>query len=277
MNSLSQRRWQSHHSYALASYLFIALAWLLHPLRLPAQENSKSPTSSIRLQLNLAIEDSKPADVTIKLNLSERALNRTIETKTQITTGPSTLTFSNLVDGQYYLYISAPGYATQWQHFKLKDGSPSKTEFKTELCRKRYVILRYAFNTSGSRELTGDRLEEGRAAVAHWGGLPYFRRDWQIWQRTSEVSLFGDTPYLEFHRYADGFGFSKVPENTTFESLQQAPENGYLCARAQAVKGLLLFCRVNGDRDEGLGYGKIMVEDITETPPAGIKVIEGSY
>ena len=48
----------------------------------------------------------------------------------------------------------------------------------------------------------------------------------------------------------------------------------YECVSMKAEKGLTLFCRVEGNRKDGLGYGKVVVEDITETPPAGIKVIE---
>ncbi len=44
----------------------------------------------------------------------------------------------------------------------------------------------------------------------------------------------------------------------------------------KAEKGMVLFCRVNGNAAEDcLGYGKILVEEITEKPPENIRIIQG--
>ena len=42
----------------------------------------------------------------------------------------------------------------------------------------------------------------------------------------------------------------------------------------KAKKDLALYCRVNGNRAGTLGYGKVLVEDVTETPPKDVRVVE---
>jgi hypothetical protein len=136
------------------------------------------------------------------------------------------------------------------------------------------VVLRYAFNPLGDRDLKAESVEEERVAVSHWAGPASFSGDWKIWQKSSEKERFGAVPYLEFHRYATGFGFLRPPAGAKFEDMKEAPQAGYKCENQKAVKGLILYCRVNDNRREGLGYGKILVEDVTETPPAGVRIIE---
>src|SRR6185295_803947 len=104
-------------------------------------------------------------------------------------------------------------------------GRGDPEEAKVQLFRKRYVVLRYAFNTSGRPELSGAGIKEGRVAVAHWGSLPYFGQDWQVWQKGSGDNMFGDTPYLDFHRFSDGFGFASATKGVAFDDLKQAPAN----------------------------------------------------
>ena len=157
----------------------------------------------------------------------------------------------------------------------VKQGKAGPDSIKVKLYRNRYVVLRYVFNTSGGREFSEFSIKEGRVAVAHWRGLPYFQEDWQIWQKSRGVDMFGDTPYLEFNRYSKGFGFAQVPKGVAFDDLKEAPaQTEYECMSTRAEKGLILFCRIEGNRKEGLGYGKVLVEDITETPPPGVEVIE---
>ncbi len=87
--------------------------------------------------------------------------------------------------------------------------------------------------------------------------------------------MFGDTPYLDFHRYSTGFGFAKPPAGVSYEKMTVAPESGYRCEDIKAEKGLVLYCRVNGNRaTKGLGYGKILVEDVTEIPPDDVRVLD---
>jgi hypothetical protein len=172
-----------------------------------------------------------------------------------------------------YAYFSSPGYATQWVYLQRDGNNVKVQQSDVTLYRKRLTIIRYVVNTTGSRRLVGPDVKEGRCAVPHWGQLPYFGGDWQLWQRSAK-KLFGQEPYLEFHRHVTGYGFALPPEDASFEGLTEAPENGPYDSfkNIKATKGLLLYCRVQGNTPKDQCYGKLLVEDVTETPPLGIEV-----
>jgi hypothetical protein len=86
--------------------------------------------------------------------------------------------------------------------------------------------------------------------------------------------MFGDTPYLEFHRYCADFGFIKPSTGTAYDQMNEAPASGYRCENIKAEKGLVLYCRVQGNANDGIGYGKLVVEGITEKPPEDVQVVE---
>jgi hypothetical protein len=238
------------------------------------QEAQIAKASESSLHLNLATEDTRQTKIKVEIKTIETP-SKVIKRLKGVLPGPAEMALSGVPDGNYLVFFFAPGYAGQWQPLTVKQGKAEPEEITAKLFRKRYVVLRYAFNTSGGRELSGKGVTEGRAAVAHWEGLPYFQQDWQIWQQSSDEDMFGDTPFLDFHRFSDGFGFAKGPKGIAFEDLKEAPaETEYKCECMKAEKGLTLFCRVEADRKDGLGYGKVVVEDVTETPPAGVKVID---
>ena len=146
------------------------------------------------------------------------------------------------------------------------------------LFRWRYLVLRYIFNTSHGRDFSDTKaIKEGRAAVSHWGNLPYFREDWQVWQGSIGTDRAGDTLFLAIHRPVHGFGFAKAPEGIAFDDLKEVPADAeFKNQDLKTEKGMTLFCRVRGNADhgqDGLGYGKLVIEDITETPPPGVEVI----
>ena len=237
------------------------------------------PRKASSLRLSLVAEDSQRPKIRVGIQ-TEVATERFLKKIDDVLPGTVDMPLSGVPDGDYFVYFSSPGFAAQWQSLTVKEGKGDPAKMNVKLFRKRYVVLRYAFNTSGGRKLSGANIKEGRAAVAHWGSLPYFQQDWQIWQRSSEDdifgdTMFGDTPFLDFHRYSTGFGFTNAPKGVPFEDLKEAPANAeYKCESTKAEKGLTLFCRVEADRKDGLGYGKVLVEDVTETPPAGVKRIE---
>ena len=115
----------------------------------------------------------------------------------------------------------------------------------------------------------GEGVEEQRLALTHWSHIDFFRQDWQIWQKSDRGNWFGDTPFLQFHMGVPGFGFLKPSSGVSYKNMEEAPVSGYRCENIKAEKGLLLYCRVSGG-----GYGKILVEDVTETPPKDVRVIE---
>src|SRR5207244_3749363 len=76
----------------------------------------------------------------------------------------------------------------------------------------------------GRREMSGEHVEEGRAALSHWAGLPHFQDDWRIWQGLNARSReFGNAPILMFHRGAiENFRFCEAAADS-FDELKTAP------------------------------------------------------
>jgi hypothetical protein len=216
--------------------------------------------------MELSLEDDAKAEISIKLE-RKRTLQKAFP-------GTLKLDLTTVGDGQHNLYIQCPGYFTKIASVQTSGDRASLERVKLKLYRNRYVILRCAFNTRGGRNLEGDGVEEEHLALANWTGPRYFSEDWQIWQSSRGG---GDTPcdvlYLDFHRISTGFGFAKPAKGVSYEEMKEAPEGGYRCKRNLAKKGLVLYCRVDGNQG-GLGYGKLLVEDVTETPPKGVRVVE---
>jgi hypothetical protein len=81
---------------------------------------------------------------------------------------------------------------------------------------------------------------------------------------------------LDFHRFSPNCGFAPVPDGIPFDELKEAPENDqYKCVGFGAEKGLILFCRVGGNSPQDQCYGKLLVEEIVETPPSGVDLVKG--
>jgi hypothetical protein len=194
--------------------------------------------------------------------------------------GDNTIDVSNFPDGKFHIYLHRKGCAPQWILVTIENGEASVDRSDITLYRTRYAIIHYAWNKKNGRELTGGDVETGRVAVAHWGAFMPFYHDWQIWQcEDGRGGGFGSVLALQFHRISDNYGFADAPDGSNFDDLTSAPEpamNNYKPKSREARKGTLLFCRVNGSSRDGdqLGYGKLEIEDITFTPPKGMKVIE---
>jgi len=235
----------------------------------PPPKPTPAPESS-QFVINLSLEGNKSDEVTISLDRNTRTLLKTRPTRNAV------VSCADIRDGSHTIYLHADGYAAQWIKVEITDGKPKTRHYEVKLYRLRYVVLRTAFNLAGRRELTGPDVEEQRFAFTHWTG-PKFTRgtDWQIWQAGSEGSdkdMFGDTPWLDPHRYGKGFGFLKPPTAQDYVEMTQAPESGYVGQDIKAVKGLTLYFRTQGSSSEDQGYGKLLIEDVTETPPADVEV-----
>ena len=218
--------------------------------------------------MELSLEDDATAEISIKLE-REKTLLKALP-------GSLKVDLTAAGDGQHNLYIQCPGYATKIFTVQTAGDKASREQVKTRLYRNRYVILRCAFNSRGGRNLEGDGVEEQRVAVSHGTAPKHFWDDWQISQRSRAG---GDTPcdvpYLDFHRISTGFGFKKPAEGVSYEEMKEAPEGVYRCKTTKAEKGLVLFCRVDGNGPHDRGYGKLLVEDVTETPPKDVQVVSG--
>lgn len=224
-------------------------------------------SSAAAFPMELSLEDDAKAEISITLE-RKKTLQKTLP-------GTVKVDLTTAGDGQHNLYIQCPGYFTKVASVQTSGDKASLERVKTKLYRNRYVILRCAFNTRGGRNLEGDGVEEQRLALSNWTGPKYFSEDWQIWQDSQGGGRDApcDTPYLDFHRISTGFGFAKPAKGVSYEEMKEAPEGEYRCKRKVAKKGLVLYCRVDGNRG-GLGYGKLLVEDVTETPPKDVRVIE---
>ena len=179
-------------------------------------------------------------------------------------------------------YDACRKHGTRWRESGSKVGDARRARIKPDesnvtLYHTRYVVIRYAINTKGKRELTGDGVETGKLALTHWKGLPHFGQDWQLWQgENGQGAGFGPVPGLAFHRSGQDAGFAPAPEGAKFDELTEAPkisEAGYKCEGREATAGLILFCRIEGNKGN-LGFGKIEVLDVTLTRPKDVEVLE---
>jgi hypothetical protein len=234
--------------------------------RNPAFETVGNGSSAAAFPMDLSLEDDAKAEISVKLDRK----------KTLLKTQPGVLKadLTAVPDGQYHLYVQCPGYATKMLAIQKTGDRISQEQLKFRLYRNRYVILRCAFNTRGGRNLEGDGVEEQRVALSQWTGAKYFSHDWWITQRSragGETPC--DVPYIDFHYIAPNFGIVKPPKDVSYEQMKEAPEEGYKGSSRTARKGLVLFCRVIGDDGKFRGYGKLLVEDVTETPPKDVPVL----
>jgi len=86
--------------------------------------------------------------------------------------------------------------------------------------------------------------------------------------------LIGAIAALRLFRFSHGCGFAAAPSGTTFEQMEQAPADDqyqrvpYLEARP----GLAFYSHVGG-LSSNLGYGKVLIEEITLNKPQGVKIL----
>jgi hypothetical protein len=194
--------------------------------------------------------------------------------------GANRVDLSAFPDGSHYVYIVADGFAPQWIRVEIGHGEVVSGSAEVELYRSRYVIVRFAVNTSGGRELEGPDVREGRVAVTHFGGFDAFGHDWQVRQAQAGGGGFGPVAYLSFHRVIGGYGFLEAPPEAEFEDLTVAPLGAsYTTESLEAYPGLLLVCRINGDRrpPDEMGYGKVLVEEVTLERPVDVPIVERRY
>ncbi|MBN1507338.1 MAG: YceK/YidQ family lipoprotein [Sedimentisphaerales bacterium] len=214
------------------------------------------------LLIQVTLEDDAEGRVTISL---KDTLERNILMRGW--SGNLQLDLGLLPDGyEHYLCFRCPGFSIQCRPVLVFGGQCHPNELHIKLFRTRYVVMRYAFH-EGKRALKSGTLgvQEERKAFPPGTGPEFSHLDWQVLQWT-------EVPDLAFHRITLGFGLLRAPPGTSYEDMVEAPETGYQCRNMKAEPGLVLYCRVNGGSREGLGYGKLMVEDVTEAPPAGVPV-----
>ena len=235
----------------------------------------KAPLPEDHLRLKLSLEDDRQGEVVLKFQGGPATKNPT-PTFRILAPRCSYVSMAQWPDGDYSLSFSGPGYAPRMQHVRIEAGKVNPAELNVQLFRKRDVVLKYAYHPDGIRELTGRKTRSGHVAVASGGpGLPFFREDWHIRQEPLTGSGPGTVPFIFFHRHAGRFGLAEVPENLNYDDIKEIPAAAeYRSQRVPLKPGLLFYCRVNGNRPEGKGYGKLLIEQVTETPPKDVEIIE---
>ena len=179
-----------------------------------------------------------------------------------------------------YLYLRSTNYAAQW-HTLRREGRTLKfaNDANLTMYRKKYAAIEYEFYQGDDPDFEGRApTYSGIAAVGHWGRLPGFTHDWQIWQGSVGDGLWGDTLLLEFHRGTDENGM--IESTDEYERMTRAPEGGYVhyggcgAPSVAATAGKSYYCRIVGHTKSTRGYGKIRIRDICEKPPEGMDVLE---
>ncbi|NCC61952.1 MAG: hypothetical protein EOM12_13655 [Verrucomicrobiae bacterium] len=220
---------------------------------------------------NITVEDDADAAIRLYENSAGEILDQIAAP------GYSIIDARTLTTGVTYVYYRGDDLATQWVAVTVTNGVPSPDNTDVKLHRKRYVTISYAFNTNNIPNVEpGDAgVTTGRYAATHWGRLPHFTADWQAWQMgDNESALFGDTPYLRWHRYSSENGF--IVSDMAYEEVSLVPTNGYSSFHFKATPGSVLYCRIVGHTDSTRGYGKLLIENVTETPPPGVPVLDGN-
>ncbi len=231
-----------------------------------------APASVCTLELTLESGASAPIELHWRSNSNKSLIGRFQPGKVQIP-------IASLRDGEHWFRASAPGYARQSHRLVITDGKASVIE-SIRLHRLRYVVVRAAFATGGGRSLAGSDLKEMRMALSHFSSsAPLGRHEWEVQQQAkagagTEAEYCAE-PYLSFNAFWQYYGFVRADSGATFASMTTAPEKGYTPRPLRAEKGMLLYFRTHGkDTSTEQGYGKILVEDITESPAAGIIRVE---
>jgi beta-lactamase regulating signal transducer with metallopeptidase domain len=220
----------------------------------------------IKIVVPVTLEDDATAK--LKIVLSDQ-YSRPVKTWENVEPGDVGLELPELKSGNYRFEISADGYSKGHLTLTVARDGIDVTPKRQKLYRRRYAVLRYAVNLLGERDLVGTNVKEGRVAIS-FGSVPDLHGDWIFVQQ-------GEVPSFRFHRIGTEPGFAYPPENSTFEDLKLAPPRGQydsFNSLVAAEKGMILFNRIVGNDADGRRYAKILVEDITETPPADIQVID---
>lgn len=220
-----------------------------------------TPGRAAVLTVDLSLEDNAKVEVDVGLELDKP--------RQKAVPGILDLELPAKGNGDHHIFFLCPGYAAQFIRIEYSDGKLFPQQTKVKLYRTRYVVVRCAFNAKNKRTLTGPDAEEQHLALSQWTAPKYFNYDWKVWQDFS-----APTVRLDYFRVASGFGCVKPAAGVSYKEMKEAPESGYRCQNIAAKKGLLLYCRVQGDRHFGLGYGKLLIEDVTETPPKDVQVLK---
>ncbi len=233
----------------------------------PAAASSSDTGGGSQLELNITTEDDWRGNLGIALSDSYR---RPLKTWTNMQPGQISIDLPELESGLYYLEVTAPNFASRLVPLKVSQQQVEAPREPIALYRTRYLVLRYAVNMRGERELTGPQVQQGQVAISY-GNTAEMRGDWMIVQNRQ-------TLMFALHRSQSGNGFYKPKTDIAYDEIELAPEPDEFTPKSvEAEKGAILLTRIIGDGPRWQRYAKLHVEDITETPPAGMPVIDQQH
>jgi len=236
-------------------------------------------SAKIKIDFNITLEENAdaPPIVTPVIKLI-RNTDQKYEALGELSAGESSIEVPDMPDGRHTFYVAAEGFAPQTVLIAVSNHEAIAPGPTLTLYRLRYVVVRFAFNKKGERELSGEDVEEGRLALTHWTGAPHFNEDWQIWQGVRARShAFGDRPMIMFHRVGTKeFGISEAAVDS-FDEMKTAPaieETKYQLKSCEIMAGKRYFFRILGNEGtrKPAGYGKMEIEEITLTPPKDTEI-----
>jgi hypothetical protein len=209
------------------------------------------------------LEDDARVPVTLELRDS---LRTTLKTWRDREPGEIRVRLPELEHDHYTLVTRAEGFSPANTQFAVSNAGLTPTNAPIELYRVRYLILRYAINPKGERDLTGADVKTGRVAVL-FGRIPELV-DWSVGQSEGQMKVV-------YHRALPSTGFTSAAAGASFDNLEMAPPaDDYDPSEFSFEKGMVLFNRVVGSRPEEARYAKLIVEDITETRPQDLAIID---
>ena len=201
--------------------------------------------------------------------------------------GEISLDLRNINSSASLVFFSANGYATQQSPVRLSGGKVAHSAAIT-VYKKRYVVIEYSINRTGSRMLDAahrTEIDQGLCSAPHWTVPTPISGDWQVWQNwpaQKPAGRFEDSAlWLQFYRIGPQFGFADAPADAAYEDMDEAPEslNAYKAESRRATIGLKLFFRTSGQaqQKQESRYGKLRITDISLEPQKSSIILKSAY
>ncbi len=242
------------------------------PANTSPQQIHTPPAAAASIPLDLSLEDDEVGEISVLWTLYGQ--------DTPISNfppGKASLDLGIRTNGRHYLKFRREGYALQQFTLDLANGIPREPLPPIRLIRSRYAIIRVTHATSGQPKLTGPGLKQVRLALTHMAAPENLGSyDWSVVQAgetNPRKERGGPQVWLHFHHPYKGFGFVPARPGESYDTMLEAPAEGYSATEIRPTPGLCLYYRNFGNGTTDQGYGKIEIETITETPPPGITLI----
>ena len=162
-----------------------------------------------------------------------------------------------------FLTIESDQFVRQWITL-VKDGdslSPKKRN-DIKLFKKRFAVVNYAYYDGDNPDFSDrEPTHHGVKALGNSDHLPGFDVDCGFSQAGKNLILY-------FHRYTGKNGLIRIGGKEPFDTMTKAPDEGYKPSPNTSTAGFKL---ASGDCFYfrlSTGYGKLLVQEITVTPPA---------